>query len=587
MLSRVFPVNREIYRDFAGCRPCPKHEQVNFPIVSKSYRMQANLTALGTGNIRETQMAMKKQRYEYISENSLKFWEIEVYGAQLTTSYGRIGKTAQSTRKEFGGTQEAATAAKTLIKEKKRKGYVRVPLRPVYIVKKTQRREPSSSPARAPSEKFVNELTDAAGSQFDLEEKWLTERGFDRYAGDADLFEDVFDPVIHNPLVDDIWDKYQVHSTPDGVAWSDKAVPRELQRRLNYNFTRMLNQEPADFHPGSRRQVRDLVHPSLFPYVKGLSKTNPKQLEGLPVRLNCREEYTSYENPEDLNQFDFWKRPYEGSKFQWLPTPFEVNTNGAVKIQSYINNLDQDKYPSLYGCLEQLFSLALPLFESVCGYVDDLHLYADTYDDACYTISERELLKKMPAIRLRGRELQVITKIVEYQIDPRKGLEGVWHVEGMSHENILATAVYVLRRDETLHGGEIQFKREYTLSEATNTFWGMGQYPPDPFYSVVGKGVIPNGTLSTPEGRLFVFPNSHIHKLSKMTATCMRGTAKRRVIVFWLIHPDAPIISTREVPPQQKIIGKRKAKEIRLKLMNERKRHKQSLNPRAVSLCEH
>ena len=113
MLSRVFPVNREIYRDFAGCRPCPKHEQVNFPIVSASYRMQANLTALGTGNIRETQMAMKKQRYEFISEKSLKFWEVQVDGALMTTAHGRIGKTGQSTRKEFSDTQEAATAAKT------------------------------------------------------------------------------------------------------------------------------------------------------------------------------------------------------------------------------------------------------------------------------------------------------------------------------------------------------------------------------------------------------------------------------------------------------------------------------------------
>ena len=60
-----------------------------------------------------------------------------------------------------------------------------------------------------------------------------------------------------------------------------------------------------------------------------------------------------------------------------------------------------------------------------------------------------------------------------------------------------------------------------------------------------------------------------------------------RIVASAINVVDAPIISTREVPPQQKIIGKRKAKEIRLKLMNERKRHKQSLNPRSVSLCEH
>lgn len=529
---------------------------------------------------------MKKQRYEFISEKSFKFWEVQVDGALMTTSYGRVGKTGQSKQKAFSESREATATAKALVKEKLRKGYVQVPLRPLFAVKKVQRCEPSSSPALAPSEKYVNELI-RVPEKYDLHDKWLAERQMDDIDSLLDLFEDVVVPVVYNRIVDDIWDKYQEHSLPDGVAWSDNAVSAELRRGLNYHFTRMLNQEPADFHPGSNGQVRDLVHPSLFPYVQGLSKTEPEQLEGLPVRLNCREEYTNYESIEDLNELDFWKRPYEESEYQWLPTPFEVSRDGAVKIQSYINNLDQAKYAKLYKCLEDLFASALPLFESVCSYVKNLYLYADTSDDMDYTFDDQKPLKKMPAIKLRGRELQVITKMVEYQIDPAKGLEGVWHVEGMSHENILATAVYVLKRDKTLDGGEIQYQRAYTLSEAADTSMNMPQDPPDPFYRVIEKGVIPNGTLSTPEGRLFVFPNSHIHKLSKMTATCLEGTAKRRVIVFWLIHPDAPIISTREVPPQQEIIDRRKAEEIRLKLMEERKRHKQSLNPRAVSLCEH
>ena len=73
----------------------------------------------------------------------------------------------------------------------------------------------------------------------------------------------------------------------------------------------MLKQEAADYHPGSNKQVRDLVHPSLCPYVKGLSKTDPKELEGLPVRLTDPDTYFG-------DELDFWKRPYEELKFQWL-----------------------------------------------------------------------------------------------------------------------------------------------------------------------------------------------------------------------------------------------------------------------------
>ena len=31
---------------------------------------------------------------------------------------------------------------------------------------------------------------------------------------------------------------------------------------------------------------------------------------------------------------------------------------------------------------------------------------------------------------LKGRKLQVITKIVDYELDDTKSYEGVWHVEG-------------------------------------------------------------------------------------------------------------------------------------------------------------
>ena len=35
--------------------------------------------------------------------------------------------------------------------------------------------------------------------------------------------------------------------------------------------------------------------------------------------------------------------------------------------------------------------------------------------------------------------VQVITKIVDYELEPGQTYEGVWHVEGMSHENIIST----------------------------------------------------------------------------------------------------------------------------------------------------
>ena len=78
---------------------------------------------------------------------------------------------------------------------------------------------------------------------------------------------------------------------------------------------------------------------------------------------------------------------------------------------------------------------------------------------------------------LRGRTLQVITKIVDYEVPPGATHEGVWHVEGMSHENIVATALVVLRKDAALSGGDLQFQRSFTLGEESELLMEMPQYP--------------------------------------------------------------------------------------------------------------
>ena len=66
---------------------------------------------------------MKTQRVEFFSEKSAKFWEVQVKGTSLTTTYGRIGSKGQSTLKKFASTAAAEAAAKKAIAQKRRKGY--------------------------------------------------------------------------------------------------------------------------------------------------------------------------------------------------------------------------------------------------------------------------------------------------------------------------------------------------------------------------------------------------------------------------------------------------------------------------------
>ena len=68
-----------------------------------------------------------------------------------------------------------------------------------------------------------------------------------------------------------------------------------------------------------------------------------------------------------------WNRKYENSKFQWLPTYFKISEDGDCHISDYVNNLDKDKFQSLYKDLERLFEVFLPYFEEVCGDHKEIH----------------------------------------------------------------------------------------------------------------------------------------------------------------------------------------------------------------------
>jgi len=380
--------------------------------------------------------------------------------------------------------------------------------------------------------------------------------------------------VTSSPTITGTWDAYMQNQRPDGVAYADRAVAPALRTALLRDVRALAKQEPVDYHPGSGTRVRDLIHPSLYPYVRGKSK-----LTGA----------VSAKAPVQLPKYDRFGRVYEDSTYQWLPSQFQIDRNGTIEIGSYINNLAPD-YQALYRDLATLFACALPLVESVLGYVQKMRFYVNDDEEIEH---EAELpegkprpVATFPPRRLRGRNLQVIPKIVEYALAPGETHEGVWHVEGMSHEHIVATCVYVLERDAKLEGGELEFKRACTIEEAGAWFWGMDQVRPPPAQTLVEAAQIPLGRLATPQGRLFVFPNSHIHKLNKLF-TQGRATAHRRVIVFWLVDPDVEIISTRDVAPQQATIKHADALKIRLKLMKERKRHKANFNVRKISLCEH
>ena len=142
-------------------------------------------------------------------------------------------------------------------------------------------------------------------------------------------------------------------------------------------------------------------------------------------------------------------------------------------------------------------------------------------------------------------------------------------------------------RDPDIHGGDLKFKRAFTVFERTKVFWNVPQDRCVAVNEFSYEGFVPLGRFPTEEGYLLVFPNCHIHKISKMINTSNTKAATRRIVVFFFVNPEKKIISTREIAAQQSVIDFDAAEAYRLELMAERKYDKEKLNVRDIELCEH
>lgn len=406
------------------------------------------------------------------------------------------------------------------------------------------------------------------------------------YVGDSVLDDS---DCLDSKFMRDVWKKYECQQVKEGVLFQDGIVPSTLASQLRQHITALAKDIPVDWHPGSSDCVRDLVHPSLFPYARNES----------PVTQSGKEIVAKIEeNAKSLlpRAVDRWGRKFELSKYQWLPTVFHVDDNGKVTINGYINNLDQDKHGQLYTGLGELFEIFLPRFEKVHAYANAIKILPDEEDGETDDICDiaMEYNPDEDEAKLRNMDLRVITKIVDYELQNASDfIDGVFHVEGMSSDHIMLTGIYILDRDDDFEGGKLEFRRTFLDYEGSDIFMGITQSRHWMSERIVEEMIRPLGELETPKDRLIVFPNSHIHKLSKMSrkmkAHHTAAAARRRVIVFWVVDPKQNVVTTCDVPKQQGgTMTLDKAKEHRLSLMEERKRHKGRLNGlRKVSLCEH
>ncbi|KAJ7640356.1 hypothetical protein DFH06DRAFT_1334720 [Mycena polygramma] len=379
----------------------------------------------------------------------------------------------------------------------------------------------------------------------------------------------------------------------DAIWYSDRLFSDDLRERLKAaaDVLENLPDNEKDWHPGSKEQVLDLVHPSLYCIVYGRTQAYIPAQPHIPANLRPMAAPT-------FEQRVSWSISPE---FCWLPSDFSVGMDGSVKLLSpYINNLHPAKHQSLYRVIEEVLSGFIPMFDRVLGDIDahnpvfavsgrvDQGTYCiwgntsyneDNHPDWEYYQEELrnrgkypkmtkeewynskkhlpeagayagELEQTLSSISLRGRAIQCIVKLANIQLSPKqpKYAGGSWHIEGMSNEHIVASGIYYYD-EENITQSDLSFR--VPVSEPDHH--GHNDHE----CAMTRYGIYDNctqalGKMITKEGRSLVWPNIYQHCVSSFKLTDPSKPGHRKILAIFLVDPTIdPIPSTTTVPPQQ------------------------------------
>jgi hypothetical protein len=151
--------------------------------------------------------------------------------------------------------------------------------------------------------------------------------------------------------------------------------------------------------------------------------------------------------------------------------------------------------------------------------------------------------------------LQIIVKLANIDLTPEKPdyEGGNWHVEGQLNEHICATALYYYD-NENITNSHLAFRQSCIDSTLE---MGYEQDEHD-FMSAVfgcepdGPAVQEVGSVLCKEGRLLTFPNILQHRILPFKLADATKPGHRKILALFLVDPGIRIISTANVPPQQR-----------------------------------
>eukprot|EP01094_Clydonella_sp_ATCC50884_P002203 TRINITY_DN11691_c0_g1_i2.p1 TRINITY_DN11691_c0_g1~~TRINITY_DN11691_c0_g1_i2.p1 ORF type:complete len:678 (+),score=155.32 TRINITY_DN11691_c0_g1_i2:752-2785(+) len=440
----------------------------------------------------------------------------------------------------------------------------------------------------------------------------------------------------------------------------------DLRQSVRDMFRELEADLPIDWHPGSGEKVRNLVHPSLHCYVDGVT---PVLEEPLPwMSFLGREVQSSDQKKEKKKKEETLGRrgvdersdgTFVSERYQWIPS--EVSVDGqSARFVSYINGLDPIKYGHLYSVLGHVLSRMLPLFGRTLGaalvdhrdspflprvHISPYDLYPPEpeqgdmsdgaydemimeYDPEPYPVPFDDTFDasmRPPPVVFgvdQASHLQVIVKLANIELTPEKPRYegGVWHVEGMENEAIVASGIYY-SDVENITESFLEFRRpcgepKYAQNDDKGV-WAM--------YGLADEAALSQhlGQVHCVAGAAYTWPNYLQHRVTPFELRDKTRPGHRRMLVFFLVDPSRAVRSTATCVPTRREwlesalirggvlesglpreivsrivhfipgwpIGAEEAGQHRAQLMHERKyvvnRVSSQVYERPFSLCEH
>ncbi|KAJ1858370.1 hypothetical protein GGH12_000021 [Coemansia sp. RSA 1822] len=398
-------------------------------------------------------------------------------------------------------------------------------------------------------------------------------------------------------------------SAVENVWVSDSLIDDGTTQELK-QYAAVLENVPEkdrDYHPNTNNQVVNLVHPSLFPLIYARSSflsqpisspaaaVNPKTFGQFPGSFKQWKEDIEKVWKDEAGKGTFYlpsadDESFTSEEFCWLPTEFRIDDDGAVTIESYINNLHPVKHAAFYPTIARIFSNFVPMLEHVLTdvlfprarrVVPDAYNWfrSDETEPEDYDASDHEEryeewkenrqfiepqpdpfvapVRQMMPYSLRGRRLQAIFKMSNICLTPEQPEYegGSWHVEAMTNERIVATGIYYYDveniTESTLNfreSVEEYFDYEQGDHDGVNRAYGIFEDDHNDEVQLAQK----IGGVEAKNGRCIVFPNIYQHQVSGFKLADPTKPGHRKILAFFFIDPTTRIPSTEIVPPQQR-----------------------------------